>query len=146
MALDPDAWSEELLKYIAEQSDGNARVAIQSLRSSAFLAESKDSPRITFEQVKDVQPSVRQLEKSYALGNLSDHHRLLYEVISRQPSIESGDLWRTYLARCEQQHIKPIALRTFSPYINRLIYDGLINAERVSSWTKARRFVVSDKS
>ena len=139
-ALNPDAWNSELINHVSRKSDGSARVAIQTMRQAAMLAESGGANKITGEHVTGVLTRVQQLEKTYALRQLTEHHRLLHEIIKESGEIVSGELWRTYLMKCEERKIKPIALRTFSPYINRLVTNGLVTAERIASWTKARRF------
>ncbi len=51
-ALYPNTYSEDTLKEIIRLSSGDARVAIQTLRNSAYIAERLGKSRITVEDVK----------------------------------------------------------------------------------------------
>jgi len=43
---------------------------------------------------------------------LTDHHRLLYELIVKKGGILSGNLWRLYMKTCQARDVRPIAVRT----------------------------------
>ncbi|MGB7062828.1 MAG: hypothetical protein WBF13_10825 [Candidatus Zixiibacteriota bacterium] len=74
--------------------------------------------------------SAKDLKKSYLLSKLTQHHRLLYEIIRKQRKILSGKLWSLYLRQCQRNGMRPMAVRTDSIYTNKLIALGLIEAER----------------
>lgn len=143
LALSPTAWDKELLELIGSEANGNARIAIQTLRNAAILAESSNVNRVTMEHVDKVKDSVRELERVYALRSFTEHHQLLYDIVRERENIVSGELWRTYLMRCEERKVKPISERSFWKYINRLVAVGLLNAEKLREWTTARRFSVA---
>ena len=69
-------------------------------------------------------------------------HRLLYELIDKSDTILSGDLWRFFLKTCAARQIKPIDLRTYSEYCNKLVDFGLIQAKRAAIQGKVREFSV----
>jgi Cdc6-like AAA superfamily ATPase len=90
--------------------------------------------------VKRAWNSAKDLKKSYLLRKLTDHHRLLYELIAKNKGILSGDLWRLYLKTCHTKQIKPIAVRTYSDYCNKLVELGLVQAKRAAIQGKVRQF------
>jgi len=141
-ALVPDSCSEENLGRIAELAGGDARVAIQTLRNAAVLAEKDGADHIRDRDIKKGWHSAKEIKKTYLLHKLTDHHRLLYELIAKKPGILSGDLWRLYLKTCKAKKLKPIAIRTYSEYCNKLGELGLIQAKRAAIQGKVREFSV----
>ncbi len=139
-ALAPEACSQKLLRLIAELSQGDARVAIQTLKNAAYRAEKRNGSEIAEEDVRRAWNSSKDLKKTYLLRNLTDHHRLLHELVARMPGILSGDLWRLYLKTCATRRIRPIAVRTYSDYCNKLAVLGLIDARRAAIQGKIRVF------
>ena len=87
----------------------------------------------------------RELKDVYALSALSDHHKLIYQLIQKKGEVLSGQLWRLYLTRCKAKRIKPIAVRTFSNYMNRLIREGLIATNRAPLRGRVRIFKIKKK-
>jgi len=84
--------------------------------------------------------AAKDVKKACLLGKLTDHHRLLYDLISKNSGILSGDLWRLYLKTCGNRSLKPIAVRTYSDYCNDLVSYGLIVAKRAAIQGKVREF------
>jgi orc1/cdc6 family replication initiation protein len=141
-ALAPGTYSEYLLRTIAGLSAGDARIAIQTLKNAAYMAEKEDLGEIRSSHVQRAWNSAKDLKKTYLLRKLTDHHRLLYELVIKQKNILSGDLWRVYLKTCNDRGIKPIALRTYSEYCNKLVELGLIQTKRAAIQGKVREFSV----
>jgi len=46
--------------------------------------------------------------------------------------ILSGQLWQVYLKECQKLHRKPVALRTFFAYMNKLCELQVLTAERAA--------------
>lgn len=144
-ALHLKSWNERTVKYIAEQAEGDARVAIQTLKNAAYHAESEGSGKITKSHVTKSYHSVRDLKKTYLLNKLSSHHRLLYRIVRERKEINSGELWKAYLSKCRKLKKNPIALRTFSEYMNKLIELDLVQWDRALVKGKVRVFRVNDR-
>lgn len=142
-ALVPDAWNDRIVTRIAELADGDARVAIQTLRNAAMLAERQGTETIRGRDIEAGWNAAKDLKKTYLLRKLTDHHRLLYELIAKKPGVLSGDLWRVYLEACRAQKLGPIAVRTYSDYCNKLTELGLIQAKRAPIQGKVRVFRVT---
>jgi len=139
-ALAPDTYTEHLLRTIAGLADGDARIAIQTLKNAAYLAERDDQEQIRSSHLKRAWNAAKHLKKTYLLRKLTDHHRLLYELVAKNAGILSGDLWRLYFKTCNIRDIKPIADRTYSQYCNKLVELGLVQAKRAAVQGKVRQF------
>jgi len=142
LALNPASWSEKILEMIAELAEGDARVAIQTLKKAAYNAENDFSERIRSKHIKDGYNSVRQIKKTYILNKLTSHHRLLFDLVKERKNIHSGQLWKAYLEKCASLDKRPIALRTFSEYMNKLIELDLIQWDRALVKGKVRVFKI----
>ena len=139
-ALAPDVYTDELLQTVAQLAAGDARIAIHTLKNAAYLAEKENCDAIGALHVRRAWNSAKDLKKSYLLRKLTDHHRLLYELIAKNAGILSGDLWRLYLKTCNARKIKPIAVRTYSDYCNKLVELGVVQAKRAAIQGKVRQF------
>jgi len=139
-ALAPESCAEGILRRIAGLANGDARIAIQTLKNAAYLAERDEHREIVAPHVKGAWNSAKELKKTYLLRKLTDHHRMLYELIARNSGILSGDLWRLYLKTCNARSVKPIAVRTYSDYCNKLVEIGLVHAKRAAIQGKVREF------
>jgi Cdc6-like AAA superfamily ATPase len=142
--LRPGSYSESTLRFIAKLAEGNARTAIQIVRNSAFNADSESSQTIKLRHIKDGHNSSKEMEKSYRLDKLNSHQRFLYELVKEKGEINSGELWKLYLERCKELQKQPIAVRTFSEYMNRLIENELVQWDRALVRGKVRVFKVGD--
>jgi cell division control protein 6 len=139
-ALSPGSWNGATLARIAELADGDARVAIQTLKNAAYNAESESSGVIDKKHISNAFQSARNVKKAALLEKLTSHHRLLYDLVKEHGEINSGDLWKAYLDDCRALNKPPIALRTFSEYMNKLIELDLVHWDRALVRGKVRVF------
>jgi len=139
-ALAPGSCAEDLLRTVARLAAGDARIAIQTVKNAAYLAEKENREKIDASHVRRAWNAAKELKRTYVLRKLTDHHRLLYELIARNRGILSGDLWRLYLKTCDAKGIRPIAIRTYSEYCNKLAELGLVQAKRAAIQGKVREF------
>jgi len=129
-ALHPDSWDHSVLKHISRRALGDARVAIQTLRNAALYAESEGTFKLTAEHVERGFSDTGGTRRTYELKRLTEHHRLLYELIKARPGINSPQLFDAYLEECRARKWSPIASRTFSLYTQRMAELRLIRPER----------------
>ena len=129
-ALVPGSYNIDTLTTIAALAGGDARVAIQMMRKAAQLADTHSSRSISIEQVERSVHEARKLKARYTLGRLTDHHRLLVEIVESSKEIMSSDLWNAYLSKCADSGQRPIAERTFNAYVSSLASNGLIERGR----------------
>jgi len=142
LALYPGSWSEKKLNRIAELAEGDARVAINTLKNSAYSAENDLSSKIKDKHIKEGYNSAKDIKKTYLLNKLTTHHRLFYELVKEKKTIHSGQLWKVYLEKCTKLKKQPIALRTYSEYMNKLIELDLVQWDRALVRGKVRVFKV----
>ena len=117
------------IERIVDLSEGDARISIQLLRNAAEIAESSNESSISDEHIDAAWSTVKALKKKYLLERLGEHHKVLHKLIHEQPGSSSGQIWAAYNKFCESSVTKPIATRTFSAYLSKLIGLGLIRAE-----------------
>jgi cell division control protein 6 len=143
-ALYPGTWSDKTLSRIAELAEGDARVAIQTLKNAAYNSENDFCRQIEEKHIQAGYNSAKDLKKTYLLNKLTTHHRMLYEIVKERREINSGELWETYLERCKAENKPAIALRTFSEYMNKLIELDLVRWDRALVRGKVRVFKMFD--
>lgn len=146
LALHPQSWNKKTLSRIASLAEGDARVAIQTLKNAAYNAENDLSSKIREKHIKEGYNSAKDIKKTYLLNKLTTHHRLLYDLVKERKTVNSGKLWKLYLERCTSLKKQPIALRTFSEYMNKLIELDLLQWDRALVRGKVRIFKVSNKT
>jgi cell division control protein 6 len=143
-ALVPRTWDKALLETISEMAEGDARIAIQTLKNSAYYAEKSNSPKILPEHVEKGWKDARVIKKTYLLNKLTSDHKILYEIIKSRKEILSNQLWEDYVSEARKKGIQPIALRTYSEYVNKLRDLGLVRAERARVRGKVRVFRMAE--
>lgn len=86
---------------------------------------------------------MKLVKRKYQLDRLTPHHRVIVDLIEREPGITSQALWEAYQVECEKDRRSPVALRTFTIYVARLIQLKLIRSEPKPGDGTARVFLVS---
>ena len=142
LGLAPDSWTRPALKRIAITAQGDARAAIGMLHRAAVLADHQRMDKITIKSLEELIKAAKETRRTCILNDLTQDHRIFYEVVKQKGKILSGDLWEEYLQRCLQLRRRPLAPRTFSDYANRLVRTGLITSERARVRGKVRLFKV----
>lgn len=141
-SLRPGVYCESALRYVSKLAEGNASIAIQTLRNAAYIADNEHSPNIKLVHIKNGYNSSKDLERSFLLNRLNSHQRLLYELVKEKKEINSGELWKSYLAKCRRIQKHPIAVRTYSEYMNKLIELELVYWDRALVRGKVRTFSI----
>jgi len=129
--LSEGAWDKNVLRKITSMANGDARMAIQTIKNAAECAESGRKERIEIKDLKKSCIDARELKISKVLDNLNDHHRIIFEVIRKNKRIVSGKLWDAYKEECKKKKAKPAPQRTFQYYRDELLYMGLICSKRM---------------
>jgi len=143
LGLAPESCSPSVLERIARLSRGDARIAIQTLRAAAEWAEQERDSRIQTRYIAKVWNGITQDPKEGVLASLTQDHRMLHDIVREHGQITSGELRKIYLKQCKERSRKPIAVRTFSKYVNRLAHSGLIACERARLKGKVRLFKIA---
>jgi len=141
-ALYPESYSKEILEKIAEFAAGDARIAIQTLRSAAYNAERTDGCKITEKDVMKGYEAVKEIKKKYELEKLTPHHKLIVEILKRHYEISSTDFYCHYRREAEKQGLKVKSSRSFNNYVAELIELHYIEVERAKVRGNVRFFKV----
>jgi len=128
-ALAPDSWSEKALERISGLAEGDARAAIQTLRNAAEFAEAQGSKTISKDHIDTAVSNTKDLGRVYILKKLGDHYQILFNLIEASEGIISTQLWKSYQKECKRKAIEPVAKRTYSYYLNKMIHLKLIEAK-----------------
>ncbi len=139
-AMIPDSWDNSILEQIAMLSEGDARIAIQTLKGAAQYAEKEFVRKVAGPHIEKGWNEAKNIKKTYLLRALTEDHRMLFHIIESHGEINSGGLWKEYLKLAQRRNWKPIALRTYTNYVNKLKDVGLIKIERARARGKVRVF------
>ncbi|MDY6789481.1 MAG: Cdc6/Cdc18 family protein [Candidatus Nanohaloarchaea archaeon] len=128
--LRPDAVDRSVLRKIALSADGDARIAIGILRSAARKAENKDAKKITKDMVQNSLQDAKQDQRQKNLDKLTEHQRLLYEIIEEEGEIEPSELYSRYREEVDE----PRSDRMLRKYLNKMVHYNLIDSEGEGRW------------
>lgn len=126
-SLLPESFCAADLQRIASSSHGDARVAIQSLRTAAYLAEKVRAAQIRVSDIEaGLQKSV-EIRRHYVIRGLSEHHRLIYRlVLDAGGSLATPETWKRYVVAAEENKLDVMKRRTFTHYKQFLITSRLL--------------------
>jgi len=141
-ALYPNTCSIEILGKIVELAAGDARVAIQTLRSAAYDAERTNKTKINEEDLDKGYEAVKEIKKKYELERLTPHHKLIVRILKKHGEISSTDFYNFYKRQAERQELKAKSSRSFNSYVTELIELNYIKVERAKVRGNIRLFKV----
>jgi len=139
-ALFPDSYTVPILEKIADLAAGDARVAIQLARTAAIIAEESSKSRISEEDVEKGYEEVKEIREKYYLERLTPHHRLIVDIVKKNPRISSGSFYNAYNSECIKVSLNPKSSRTFSNYVKELLELGHLKFERARVKGNVRTF------
>jgi orc1/cdc6 family replication initiation protein len=141
-ALFPSSYTIAILEKIADLAAGDARVAIQSLRSAASVAEKSNKSKISDEDVKKGFAEVKEIKRKYYLEKLTPHHKLIVDIVRKNPQISSENFYNAYRFESKKLLLNSKSSRTFSNYVKELIDLGYLKSERATVRGNVRMFSV----
>jgi cell division control protein 6 len=130
----PGVIKDAQLKRIASASDGDSRVAINSLRIVADEAENQDLDKVTDSLIEKALPRAMNSSVERNIGMLSPQQKLIMDILGLEESIESGELSRRFHKLSEQRGLDKVSDRMFRNYMDRLAHLGLVNSEGKVRW------------
>ncbi len=160
LGLEPGTWDDSILMQIADYfgydeyridgiHDGNARRAINALRTAAEIAMMEGSPRITEEHVRTAISSdtIPTFDVSDIYG-LSIHELLVLLAVARHARrmggyATTGKLRKMYEELCELYGLRPRGHTQFNQYINELARIGLIVAKPSGKGMRGRTTLIT---
>lgn len=122
--LEPGVIGRDEFRFIANTAAGDARVAINILRSAAKYAQRKGFERITEDVISDAVPEAKTRVEEKNLKKLNEHQRALYEIIAENEEVTPNELYTEYETRVEE----PMVKRTVRNYLTKLRRYKLIES------------------
>jgi cell division control protein 6 len=130
--LREDAVGDAELRRIAARANGDARVAINSLRIAAESAEEEAREKIISEDVEDAVPEARELDQTESLERLNKDQEILYGIIEDEEEISSRELYESY----REEAGEPKVERTLRKYLNKMEKYNLVGSKGEGTGTK----------
>ena len=128
-ALALGAWSEGVLRDLAQSARGDARAALEALRQAAVASESSGKNRIALSACAGVLREQAPTRQEEMVQRLSYHERLMYELALKHEPVLSTELRLAYGDHCQKNAIRPVARRTFSKYVKLMVERGLLGVD-----------------
>jgi len=120
--LEPKSVSERMLRRIAREADGDARLAIGILRTAAKLAEVEGDDEITSTLVERAAPEARDDLRQKHYDRLTSDQQTLLDIVLEAGDIRPGELYARYRRQVEN----PKSDRTLRKYVSKLEHYNLI--------------------
>lgn len=130
--LKPDTVSTSQLRKIASRANGDARIAINSLRISAEEAESAGQEKILDKDIESAIPEAVKQDQSESLEKLNDDQRILYDIIKQEGEIKPRELYDRYREAAEEPKVE----RTLRNYLQKMENYRLIESTGKGTGTK----------
>ena len=145
-AFDENVIDDSVISYcaaIAAKEDGDARVAIDLLKTAADIAERNGDSVVTEAHVKFAKNSIEFDLMSEAIKTLPSHSKLVLISIVKNhevghKSMTTGDVYKTYKQICDIVSVTPLTQRRVGDLINELDTLGIVTAS-VCSFGRAGR-------
>ena len=103
-------------------------MAIQLLRQAAADAEQAGSAKLALKFIDNNLRQWQVIRSEAQLAPLSEHEKIILELVKHHTPIGSTELAGLYVAYCRDKNLQPMARRTFTKYLSRLIAGGMVNA------------------
>jgi Cdc6-like AAA superfamily ATPase len=132
--LDSGSWNQNILNEIALASSGNARVAIQTMRSAAHIAECEGQSVLKSHHVQEGIIAAQHIRREYKLNSLTPHHQLLYQVIKEEKNKCLFELEIGFRARCIERGLKPVSRRSFYRFSEALRKVKLVRGRKTMTF------------
>ncbi|MBI3859801.1 MAG: AAA family ATPase [Thaumarchaeota archaeon] len=131
-ALSPGAITKHLVEIVAIWANGDARIALQTLKSAAMNAESGKRDSISIEDLKNGIKGAKRSKFEYVRSKLNEHQAFLLRQIQADMKIESAELFRRY----QESFDNPVGERAYRNQMNQLVQTGLVRGEGEGRWRK----------
>lgn len=95
-------------------------------------AESRDLETITMEDLKSATKCARKYRLSYLLGKLNDHQRMIYEILRKCKTMNSGELFEKYQRASRQTVVD----RSYRNYMQKMEELGLVRESGSGRWKR----------
>lgn len=126
LALTAGSYSRSQLARIAELAAGDARIALQTLRRAAFLADREHEAFLSDRAIDAAFAEMRGIRRQYALRGLTPDHRLVYDLVGQRPGMTAKEIRERYLASARPYGMEPASVRSLRRYLQTLVQLRLL--------------------
>lgn len=133
-AFEPQVLEDGLLEYIAAlaaKRGGDARYAIDLLRTAAELAERKNDPIVTVEHARMAKEEVEVDYVERGVVALRPPQKLLLYLVALKNRLSMSELVELYNEAAEKLLLPKLSSRRISDYVSELELMGFIDIRRV---------------
>ena len=144
-AFFPDAVEEEAIGVAAAHAatlGGDARIAIECLLKAGRLAEKQNAKQVSVSHLKEVFSSIEQRAVQKAAPFLTEHEKLILELLPKQGEISSGALYKKFSVKSNQK----ISQRRFRAFVSMLENKGLVECAFTEKGSRGRTRMVCLKA
>ncbi len=121
----PGSAPERALKLAARLSGGDARIALETVRRAALLAEDEEREAFNVDDVKKAYTGgTKNFRKTEALKRLNEHEKAIYLALDGNDGLGTKELWDEYNKKVKD----PASQRSYRNYCNHLVRLGLVEA------------------
>jgi len=128
--LTPDAVDGSLLSLVSRMCNGDARVALQTVKISAKEAESEDMDKVAIGEIRSALKCSRKYRLSHLLGKLNANQRVIYNILRQNSRMESGSLFEEF---CKKSSAV-VDDRTYRNHMKRMEELGLDKSAGTGRW------------
>lgn len=139
-ALNPQCCQPQVLTRIAKLSEGDARVAIQTLGKAADIGESAGRSHIEETDVLDSFADVRLLKQKHQLEALSLYYKTIIKLLQTHREISSSQFYGLYRRKVRRKGIRAKSARSFNNYLKNLLDLKLMECDRANVRGNVRVF------
>lgn len=128
--LMPDSTRQEQLERIAMLAEGDARLAIDTLRIAAERSQDDEEDQIKNKYIENAVSKAQNKINSKTLDKLNKDQALLYEILKNEKEMKAGELHKKYKEKTDDPKVN----RTVRKYLQKLERLGLIKTEGKGRW------------
>ncbi len=151
LSFKPGVVTEEAIKLcaaLAAQEHGDARRALDLLRTAGEIAEERNEVLVKVEHVQEGNKRLQKNAVKEILATLPLQQKivLLCLVVLKQNGcrLTFGEIYKYYQRLCEKNGITPVGHRSLKNYLDELDMLGIISTEVVSRGRGGRSTMVRD--
>lgn len=130
--LRKESISEDQLRIISKAADGDARIALNSLRNAAQEAEKQGMKSITDNIVEDSVEVSKNRTRISSLERLNKHQKTVYEILEEEGEMKMSGLYQRYCEEMNENKSK----RTIRRYMNKMEAYEVIESEGAKKSTR----------
>ncbi|MDD5147947.1 MAG: AAA family ATPase [Candidatus ainarchaeum sp.] len=144
-AFFPDSLEEDSINVAAAHASklgGDCRIAIECLLKAGRLAEKQNAEKLSVSHLKEVFSGIEDRAKQKAGPFLTEHEKLILELVPKKGAIASGGLYKKFSSASRN----PVSQRRFREFVSKLEEKNLLECAFTEKGVKGRTRMIALKS